>query len=251
MAPLRAVIFDLGETLVTFQGDPAETHRRGSERAYGLLWQRLALPLGLEEFTQRLLEIRRELFEKTFRELHQYTAADAFHRLLADLGLEASDALVREVVRRYFEPELEAYRPLPGAREVLETLRQRGYRLAVLSNASDHEFIVDLVKARGFWPYLDLVETSARVGKPKPHPRPFQAVLEALGVAPAEAVMVGDTVAMDIAGAQRVGMKTVWIPRNEQAPFPFRRDILQAEARPDATIQSLQDLLKLPLLEKA
>ncbi len=249
MAPPRAIIFDLGETLVTFRGDPIQTHRAGCQRAYGLLWQRLALPMSLEEFQQRLLEIRRALFEKTFRELHQYTAADAFRELLSELGLEASGALIEEAVRRYFEPELQAYEPLPDARETLAHLKQRGFILAVLSNASDHRFIEDLVKLRGLAPYLDLVETSARLGVPKPHPRAFEAVLQALGVSPAEALMVGDTLAMDIAGAQRAGMKAVWIPRDERAPFPFRRDVLQADARPDATLQRLRDLLNHPLLQ--
>ncbi len=248
MAPVRAVIFDLGETLVTFRGDPLETHRQGSQRVYGLLWQRLALPIGLEEFTRRLLEIRRHLFEKTFRELRQYTATDALQYLLAELGLEASDALLQEAVRRYFEPELEAYQAVPDAPAVLKALRDQGLQLALLSNASDHSFILNLVEARGFAPYLDLVETSARLGVPKPHPRAFQAVLERLGVAPEEAVMVGDSLAMDIAGARQVGLRAVWIPRDRQAPFPFNREILTTRAQPDHQISRLRDLLSWPPL---
>ncbi len=245
MSRLRAVVFDLGETLVTFRGDPEEVHRQGSQRAYGLLWQRLGLPMGLEEFTRRLLEIRRELFERTFQELRQYTAADAFRQLLAELGFTVPDAWLQEAVRRYFEPELSAYQPMPDVHQVLEALRQRGLKLAVLSNASDHRFIVDLVQARGLAPYMEVVETSARVGVPKPHPQAFWAVLEALQCSPEEALMVGDTLAMDIAGAQQVGMRTVWIPRDERVPFPFRREVLSTEAKPDAQVSRLRDLLTL------
>ena len=59
----------------------------------------------------------------------------------------------------------------------------------------------------------------------KPHPGIFEQTLQALGVAPEEAVQVGDTLQEDVLGAKLVGMRTVWVsragaPRIRQGPSP-------------------------------
>jgi putative hydrolase of the HAD superfamily len=69
----------------------------------------------------------------------------------------------------------------------------------------------------------------------KPHPTIYRQALDRLDVAPAEAVFVGDKLAVDIAGPQKIGMRAVLIA----SPFRVEED---PEIVPDARIQTIDDL---------
>jgi putative hydrolase of the HAD superfamily len=97
---------------------------------------------------------------------------------------------------------------------VLDWLRERGLLIGLLSNSSRdlHEFVAHHnLRA-------DAVLTSHAHGKTKPHESIFRAMLDLLGVAPAEAVMVGDTVDDDVEGARAVGMHAVLLDREGRYP---------------------------------
>ena len=78
---------------------------------------------------------------------------------------------------------------------------------------------------------------SCEAGVAKPDPEIFARTLEALEVAPAAVVMVGDNLATDMLGANRAGVRAIWIRRAGQP--------LTADVRPDATITTLDDLAAL------
>jgi putative hydrolase of the HAD superfamily len=65
---------------------------------------------------------------------------------------------------------------------------------------------------------VDAAVSSGVHGKTKPHPTIFLAALERLAVAPAEAVMIGDSVGDDIEGARSVGMRALLIDRENRYP---------------------------------
>jgi REG-2-like HAD superfamily hydrolase len=93
--------------------------------------------------------------------------------------------------------------------ETLEELRRRGYRLGVISNADGRaEQALDAV---GLREHFELVVDSGLVGIDKPDPRIFHHALEQMGVAPAEAVYVGDIYEIDVQGARAAGMRAILI----------------------------------------
>ncbi len=97
---------------------------------------------------------------------------------------------------------------------VLELLRERGLLIGLLSNSSRdlNEFVAHhSLRA-------DAVLTSLAHGKTKPHESIFRAMLDLLGVAPDEAVMVGDTVDDDVEGALAIGMRAVLLDREGRYP---------------------------------
>lgn len=96
----------------------------------------------------------------------------------------------------------------------LEALEQLGFKIGLLSNSSRD--LDDFVAHHGLT--ADAVLTSARHGKTKPHATIFRAMLELLGVAPAEALMVGDTLQDDVEGARAVGMRAVLLDRDCRYP---------------------------------
>jgi HAD superfamily hydrolase (TIGR01549 family) len=96
----------------------------------------------------------------------------------------------------------------------LDALRAKGLRIGLLSNSARDldEFVVHHRLT------VDGVLSSRAHGKTKPHETIFRRMLELLDVAPAEALMVGDTVEDDVEGALAVGMQAVLVDREGRYP---------------------------------
>jgi putative hydrolase of the HAD superfamily len=97
-----------------------------------------------------------------------------------------------------------------GAIDVMRTLHQRGLRLGIITNGKTAMQSAK-IEFLGFGPYLTSVTISESVGVKKPDPRIFQAALEALGVEAAETILVGDHPSIDVVAARDLGMKAVWL----------------------------------------
>src|SRR5262249_38599849 len=102
-------------------------------------------------------------------------------------------------------------RPRPGAVETLRELRERGLKLGLITVCSE-----DVPAVWAETPLDGLFDStvfSCAVGLRKPDPRIYTLACEELGIAPAEAIFVGDGANDELAGAQRVGMRAVLIHR--------------------------------------
>ncbi len=209
---IRAVFFDVGNTLIL-----------ASPRFWllPLLEERGLKPKGdprraaLEAF--RFYEENHLLARSREEALRLW---EAFHiRLLTGLGLgEEAKGLARYFVEHWDDPR---FWPLvPGAREVLEALKARGYPLAVVSNWDG--LLPEVLEAVGLRPYFDHLAVSALVGVAKPDPRLFQEALLALGVAPGEALHIGDSEA-DRLGAEALGLGFLPFDPLGETPGALRR----------------------------
>jgi putative hydrolase of the HAD superfamily len=115
---------------------------------------------------------------------------------------------------------------------VLERLARR-YRLGIVSNFYGNlSTVCDNANVRQ---YFDVIVDSAQVGFLKPDPRIFLAAIEALGIEPARTVMVGDSLARDMAGARAAGLVHVWL-----APDPARQG--SPCCREDCVIRTLREV---------
>ena len=97
--------------------------------------------------------------------------------------------------------------------DVLSTvsaLRSAGLRIGLVSNSARD--VREFARHHGL--DVDAGISSFHHGRTKPHASIFRAVLELLGVEPAEAVMVGDTIADDIEGALALGMRAILVDRD-------------------------------------
>jgi putative hydrolase of the HAD superfamily len=144
--------------------------------------------------------------------------ADAF----AGLGAPAGELLA--LWRRTRVDGQAAY---PHAGAVLARLRRR-VRLALVTNGAS-----DLQRRKlaltGLAEHFDVVVASCDIGIGKPDPAIFAAALDALGVEPAEAVMVGNDVDRDLAGAAAAGVRGLWIQHGGDA----RADLHDLRQLPD------------------
>ncbi|HEY4347634.1 MAG TPA: HAD-IA family hydrolase [Gaiellaceae bacterium] len=197
---MRAVIFDLWDTLVEWPVDDAEVLR-----------ERIAALVGLDddEFGRR--------WSDSYRPSQTGPLADAYRALgVPDEHVEA------EVGARHAFGRL-ALRPRPGATAALAALREHDVRLAVLSVCSE--------EVPAAWPESELaglfdVETfSSECGLMKPEPEIYLQTAAALGVEPAECLFVGDGANDELAGAARVGMTPVhFLPAGTEPLWSHVRD---------------------------
>jgi putative hydrolase of the HAD superfamily len=139
------------------------------------------------------------------------------------LALGAEDAIADEVVALRYSSTREMLRARPGAVETLRELRERGYRVGLITICSE-----DVPEIWGETPFAGLFDStvfSCAVGLRKPDPRIYRLACEELGVEPDEAIFVGDGANDELAGAERVGMRAVLIHRaGEEPPWEELRD---------------------------
>jgi len=131
--------------------------------------------------------------------------------MLDDCGVPASvqDAFIERVREIGAHNRIDAYEEVG---EVVSDLRSRGIALAICSN-----WDWDLhaaIESAGLSGAFDVVVSSAWVGARKPHPRIYSHTLEQLGVAPEDALFVGDTWACDVDGPLAAGMRAIYLRRS-------------------------------------
>jgi HAD superfamily hydrolase (TIGR01549 family) len=111
-------------------------------------------------------------------------------------GLSQADERGQAIAKRrteiFRERELATVRPTRGARELLEAVHARGARVVIASSAKREE-VDELLAVGDLGPLVDVASTSDDASSSKPAPDIIAAALRKAGVAPAEAVMVGDT----------------------------------------------------------
>jgi putative hydrolase of the HAD superfamily len=127
----------------------------------------------------------------------------------------------------------------PSAADVLTALASMGLRLGMISNATSHRLVVDIVRRHRIERYFDPIVTSAGHGRTKPHPEIFRYVLDRWGLEPDAAVMVGDNLGADILGAGSVGMRSILV---DIEPHPDNPKYAAEGARPSARIVDLREI---------
>jgi putative hydrolase of the HAD superfamily len=135
--------------------------------------------------------------------------------MLDDCGLPRAtqDDLIARVREIGAHRRMQAYNEVP---EVLAELRGRGLTLAICSNW-DWD-LLEAIDAAGLGATVDVIVSSAWVGARKPHPRMYDAVLTETGVAPEDALFVGDTWACDVDGPRTAGLRTMYLRRSHFGP---------------------------------
>jgi len=130
-------------------------------------------------------------------------------RLLAEFDVDVSDG----ELLRFLDAEHEAWAPArklaATTHALLESLRGRGLKLGLVSNAFDPPDLLHRDLERfGVAERLDLALFSSEIGRRKPDPLIFREALERLSVEAEATLFVGDTLATDVAGAAALGMRT-------------------------------------------
>lgn len=237
MAPLRAVVFDLGQTLWDFA--PTQNSWRLSVLR---LHERLAAAGGAVPSPRALDKALGATSQRWFQEwdsdrLEQPPSDRFLSETLASLGIEPGDGLVTDLTAILFGRERDMPVLEPDTLVALATLANRGLALGCVTNTVLlEEGIQDIVERLGLRRYLRAVVASSAMGYHKPHASLFLRALGDLGVVPEEALFVGDRLHDDVRGAKDLGMRAVLTHQYRQEPLD------SATVPPDAVITRLGDL---------
>jgi len=211
MNPVRCVVFDAGNTLMHLdyefiaevlrdQGHRTTAHaiRLAEYHAKAAIDRELAPELAPPDSVEGLVWLdgddRPSYFATVLR--HIGITPDAARPALAALQAHNRESCLWRVVA-------------PDTGDVLAALRQRGYTLAVISNADGR--VEDDLRRHGLRPHFADVIDSHVVGVEKPNPAIFHLALDRLGVPADDAVYVGDVFGVDVKGARAAGLQAVLI----------------------------------------
>jgi putative hydrolase of the HAD superfamily len=203
--PIRAVLFDLGDTLVSYYqpSDFMPTLRRSLDACLQVLGQ---APLGGEAGTDLIhqaLELNQERADLAVWPLEE--------RLRMLFGRYASlDAeLIERLAQAFLQPIFATARVGHDALPVLLGLERRGVKTGIVSNTpwgSPGRVWRSELARHELLNAVDAVVFCQDVGWRKPHPTPFRRALELIGVAAKDAAFVGDNPVWDVEGAESAGL---------------------------------------------
>jgi len=208
---LRAVLFDAAGTLIRLRQPAGDTYAR-RVREFGVTLP----PERLDEAFHRVLRAAPPMAFPDAPAAEIPALERAWWREVVRQTLRATDGTARlrdfeacfaALFADFASPA--AWEAVPGAHAVLETLRRRGLRLAVVSNF-DHR-LPALLEALGLAAAFERVVLPGEARAAKPDPRIFALALAQLGVAAAEALYVGDDAAHDVAGARAAGLRALQV----------------------------------------
>jgi 2-haloalkanoic acid dehalogenase type II len=213
---LKAVLFDLGDTLVK-SVDMIEAYQRILE-AHGIHRTREELTIAHVESGKLLgLEFMKTMFDEYWVKRNTM--------FLEHLGVFGREDLARTIAEQWWDfSDVALY---PDATETLDKLKQRGVKIGIITNALQTDLAKILSKTRLNPDYFDIIVTVNTICRMKPEKEIFDHALNVLNVAPNEALFVGDTVEYDYEGAKKAGLKALLIDR---------------ESKTDGNIEKIHDL---------
>ena len=239
--PIKAVLFDLGNTLLDFEPTNIEQiFEVGSRRVYTYL-QEKGCPLpSFNNYHRR--QLRRILWRVGLARLirRDFNGLDTLRQISLSMGHKLSQEELEEMVWLWYDPLSNTARVAGEVREVLDWLVQHNLKLGIISNTFVPGVILDRHLAReGLLDYFPVRIYSCDTKFRKPSRKIFRLALEKLRCPAEQVVFVGDVPRMDIRGARRLGMIGVLKDRHQPRNL---RDRWLPYTKPDFTITNMQQL---------
>lgn len=195
MSAIKAVIFDLDNTLVDFMA----MKRQAVDAAIGAMMD-AGLNLTFDQMKTHIDAIYKE---------QGIEYQQVFDQLLQELLGKVDMRILSAGIIAYRRAREAALKPYPHVTATLIELNRKQIKLAIVSDAPAREAWLRLCFVN-YHHFFNHVVTYDDSGERKPSPKPFLMALDMLGVQPSEAIMVGDWADRDMVGARNVGMKTAF-----------------------------------------
>lgn len=240
---LRAVLFDLGGTLMYERGTWQAINAQADEALTNYLCTQ-GLELNLSTFPREFRKRLDRFFMRREKDLLETTYTFVLRDVLTEKGYgDISNHVLRNALDQLFAITQSNWALEEDALPTLNRLEEDGYRLGLVSNAGDDQDVNQLTQRFAITRYFDFILTSASCGYRKPHKRIYELALLNWHFAPSEVVMVGDNLDADIRGAQSAGLHAIWLRRRAA-----ERTSNQLPVQPDAILSTLYELP--PLLDR-
>jgi len=230
----RAVLFDLDDTILDYGGGVDEAWRVVCERhGPAIRCDGPALQAAIREYADWHWSDpeRHRAGRLDLRAARTHIVAGAMRTLGHD-----QPALARQIADEYSDTREMNMKPFPGALDTLDTLREHGVALALLTNGAA---AVQRAKIDR-WDldrYFQCVVVEGEFGVGKPDHRVYRFALGELGVSPADTWMVGDNLVWDVGTPQQLGIFGIWNDCRQTGLPP------DSPVRPDRIVQCIAELV--------
>jgi len=219
---VRAILFDLDNTLIDFMG----MKRQSCEAAVDAM-----IKAGLKADRRKTLKLLFELYDK-----HGYEYKGVFQDLVREMTGKVDYGIVGTGIVAYRKARETLLVSYPDVKPTLDKLRRKGIKIAIVTDAPRIEAWIRLA-AMGIQDKFDCVVTYDDSRTKKPGPRPFRLVLKKLKVIrPQDVLVVGDSMSKDMVPARKMGMMSVLAEYGRIKP---------AKGQADLRIKRFKDLLKI------
>jgi FMN phosphatase YigB (HAD superfamily) len=238
---LKAVLFDLDDTLIDWSGFNSTWENRDRELLQGVVDYVNDEIQFFDDFELLVVEFRKNMgaaWEDGRASLRAPHLGQVMVEALVAVGVPEAAIDERRCLEAYNWGAAPGVVTFPEVPEVLELLLANGVRIGIVTNAHQPMWVRDRELAQlGLLDYFSKCRLSAAdVGYLKPHPTIFERALACIGTEPAETVFVGDNPVADIAGAQGAGLQAVLRLRQPSSPM------LSGLIVPDHAIHSMHEL---------
>ncbi|MEM4267552.1 MAG: TIGR02253 family HAD-type hydrolase [Candidatus Woesearchaeota archaeon] len=220
---IKAVLFDLDNTLIDFM-------RMKKECCDAAISAMISAGLNIEK--KKGLKTLFDLYDKYGIEYSQI-----FQEFLKKVNRKIDYKILANGIYAYRKVQVGLIEPYPGVVPTLIKLREKGLKLAIVTDAPTLKAWLRLVEMR-LDSFFDVVVCFEDTGKHKPHKKPFALAIKKLKVKPTEAVFIGDWPERDIVGARSLGIKTVF------AKYGYSMN-KNPSATADFIIERFEDILKI------
>jgi len=218
---IKAILFDLDNTLIDF-----------------MKMKKTAVNAAMDAMIAAGVNLNKEEANKLLYELYDQYGIEhqqIFQEFLAKTQKGVDYKILAAGVVAYRKARTVMAESYPGVMPTLLKLKQRGLKLAIVSDAPILQAWTRLTEMK-IQDFFDVVITFDDTGKRKPDAKPFKKALEQLNFKPEEVLHVGDWPEKDIAGAKAVGIKTVFAKYGATRP---------ATVKADYELEKIEDLLLL------
>ncbi|AMC94040.1 hypothetical protein AOC36_08580 [Erysipelothrix larvae] len=237
---IKAIYFDLDDTLINIGGTSAQAWEVTCQQLL-IAFPELDLPKAvildevihehaaylnnparIADFTGSVYELRRQIL----------------FAALKNLEFEKKEAVLEFMLTQFPINRNEMISLYPYVHKTLGALKQRGYKLALITNGGG-EVQMEKIQHFNLDPYFDVLWISGDRGYFKPDRRVFETVSDELGVTLKEACMVGDNYSWEVKAPICYGMKAIYFDGHQKG---LPREV---QIKPHCIISSMSELLEL------
>ncbi|HTV87508.1 MAG TPA: HAD family hydrolase [Stellaceae bacterium] len=237
----RAILFDLDDTILAAFGQSPEQWQRviGEFAAHLAPHEPAAVIDAIQAYSRYLWadQARHKDWRHRIGDARRHIVASAFAEIAASGGAAAPPLEICHAVADRFNIVHEAeLRMFPGAHETLDRLKERGIRLALVTNGAaepQRRKVVRFALEHRF----DHIQIEGEHGFGKPEEQAYRHAMAALGVTAGDTWMVGDNLEWEVVAPQRLGIYAIWYDGYGMGLPPG------SPVRPDRIIRALPELL--------
>lgn len=212
--PIEAVFFDVGGTLLYIHPSVEAVYTSVSREMgiqveeqqiktmMGELWDEYAPVHTVKDNLRASDEKDRQKWKRFLKQLHKE---------IPELQKISFEAWFEQIYQRFGSSR--TFETYEETEEVLQTLREQGYQLGIVSNWDSR--LIDICREKGITDHMEFVLPSAVAGYRKPSQKIFDRALEQMDISPMKIVHVGDRYDEDCVGAKNAGLHTLLIDRNQ------------------------------------